>query len=350
MDFIVQLPITKQGYDAIVVFVDRLTKRAHFCATKTTATAPDITKIFFENIFKNHGLPKVIVSDRDAKFTSNFWKAIFKQMGTKMALSTAFHPQTDGQTERMNRTLEEMLRIYATYQQNTWDEYLAAVEFAYNNSKQGSTGFTPFELDCGQHPHTPTTLATKTKVAAAEDFLNHWENIIKLAKDTLMLSQQRQSHYANKHRRDIEFNIGDKVLLSTKNIVNPIDRNRPKKKLTPKFVGPYKVIEKISHTAYKLDLPDNIKIHPVFHVSLLKLYKEEKEFTRKTPPPPVILPETNEEEYEVEEILDEKIIRNQPHYLVKWLGYPLHDATWEPLENLKNCQKKLNEFKEKLHQ
>jgi len=173
MDFIVQLPTTKQGFDSIVVFVDKLSKRAHFCPTYTTATAPEIAKIFFIIIFRYHGLPKAIISDRDAKFTSNFWQTLFKQVGTKLSMSTAFHPQTDGQTERLNRILEEMLRAYVNYQQDNWDEHLPAAEFAYNNSKQGSTNFTPFELDCGQTPETPPTLAANqtTNVASTNEFL-----------------------------------------------------------------------------------------------------------------------------------------------------------------------------------
>ena len=158
MDFIVQLPLTRQKHDAIVVFVDRMTKRAYFQPTTTNATAPEIADIFFNTIFRNHGLPKVIVSDRDAKFTSKFWKALFKQLDTKLAMSTAFHPQTDGQTERMNRTLEQMLRIYTNYAQDDWDKLLTIAEFAYNNSVQSSTGYTPFELDCGQAPNTPSNL------------------------------------------------------------------------------------------------------------------------------------------------------------------------------------------------
>ena len=122
IDFIVQLLLTRQGNDAIVVFTDRLTKRGHFQAMHTSATAPEVAKIFFNTIFKDHGLPKTIISDRDAKFTSHFWKSLFGQTGTKLAMSTAFHPQTDGQTEWLNRTLEEMLRIYATYNQDTWDK------------------------------------------------------------------------------------------------------------------------------------------------------------------------------------------------------------------------------------
>src|SRR5947209_2006041 len=155
MDFITHLPVTKNGNDSIVVLVDRLSKRAHFRAIHCTAMTPEIAKLFFKMIFVNHGLPAMIISDRDAKFTSRFWKALFSLTGTKLAMSTAYHPQTDGQTERLNRTLEEMLRAYVGYKQDNWDDYLPMAEFAYNNAKQTSTGLTPFELDCGQTPNTP---------------------------------------------------------------------------------------------------------------------------------------------------------------------------------------------------
>jgi len=202
MDFVVQLPKTTKKHDAIVVFVEKLSKRTYFIPTTTDVTAPQVAEIFFNTIFKNHGLPKVIISDRDPKFTSRFWKALFEKLGTKLAMSTSHHPQTDGQTERMNRTMEEMLRAYTNYQQNNWDELLPAVEFAYNNSKNLSTGFTPFEIDLGQHPNTPTTFATgkQTNVTATDDFLLKWENIINLTKDNLCLAQERQQQYANKHR------------------------------------------------------------------------------------------------------------------------------------------------------
>jgi len=309
MDFIVQLPLTRNGHDAIVVFVDRLTKRAHFCPMHVTTTAPEVAKIFFQNIFKNYGLPKVIISDRDARFTSHFWQALFKQLGTKMAMSTAFHPQTDGQTERLNRTLEEMLRAYSTYRQDQWDEYLPAAEFAYNNSKQASTGFTPFELDCGQHPITPITLSLEetSKVPTADEFVQHWHTMISLAKDALMEAQDRQTKYANQHRRHLTFQVGDKVLLSAQHINSPVDRQRPTRKLTPRFLGPYTITAVISTTAYKLDLPASLKIHPVFHISLLKEYKETQDFKQIIPPAPIIFPD-NSEEYEVETILDKRSI------------------------------------------
>ena len=138
MNFITHLPITKNGNNSIIVFVDRLSKRAHFRALHSTATVPEVAKLFFTMIFVNHGLLTIIISDRDTKFTSRFWKALFKLTDTRLAMSTMYHPQTDGQTERLNRTLEEMLRAYMGYKQDNWDEYLTTAEFVYNNAKQTS--------------------------------------------------------------------------------------------------------------------------------------------------------------------------------------------------------------------
>ena len=135
MNFIIQLLLTKQGHDTIVIFVDCLIKRAHFQSLYTSATAPEVAKIFFSTIFKLHGLPHIIIFDRDVKFTSHFWQALFKHLGTKITISTAFHSQTDGQIERLNRTLEEILQVYVTYRPDQWDEYLPVIEFAYNNFK-----------------------------------------------------------------------------------------------------------------------------------------------------------------------------------------------------------------------
>ena len=228
MDFIVQLPITKQKHDAIVVFVNKLTKRAHYQPTVTSATAPDIAKIFFNTIFRLHGLPKVIISDRDSKFTSKFWKSLFEQVGTKLAMSTAFHLQTDSQTERINRTIKEMLRSFVNYKQDNQDEYLPAIEFTYNNSKQTSTGFTSFELDCRQTPETLVIIAADkpNNIHAANKFILYQDNIIKIAKDSLQQAQENQEKYANQHRRFMKFEVGDQVLLSIKYINSPIDKKK----------------------------------------------------------------------------------------------------------------------------
>jgi hypothetical protein len=349
MDFVVQLPKTKRGFDAIVVFVEKLTKRAYFCPTTTDATAPDVANIFFNNIFKNHGLPKVIVSDRDPKFTSKFWKSLFGKLGTKLAMSTSFHPQTDGQTERMNRTLEEMLRAFVNYKQNNWDELLPALEFAYNNSKNASTNYTPFVLDTGQNPHTPLSIlspTTPTYVAITDEFLEKWQITMKMAIDHLREAQERQKKYADQNRRDEIFEVGNKVLLSSVKINDPAQTNRPKKKLEPRYFGPFEVEQVVSPVAYKLKLPSTLKIHPVIHISFLKRYHEStSDFTRPIPPPPVIINE--EPEYEVERILDTKLLRRKRYYLIKWKGYPLYDATWEPAKNLVNASELIKEFNQR---
>src|SRR3954470_22402332 len=274
MDFIVQLPKTKAGFDAIVVFVDTFSKMTHFAPTKTTASAPDTARLFFDHIFRLHGLPKSIVSDRDAKFTSKFWKSLFQTLGTKLAMSTAFHPQTDGQTERANRTLEDMLRAFTSYRQDDWDLHLTAAEFACNNAPNASTGMSPFKVNYGRDPGHPYSTVTKVPdhVPAVEEFLEGITNASKVARDSLVQAKANQEKNANKSRRDIQFEVNDQVLLSSAHINLASQAKRPSKKLQHRFIGPYRIIQKISAVAYKLELPSTLKIHPVFHVSLLHPY------------------------------------------------------------------------------
>jgi len=318
MDFIVQLPMTKAGYDAILVIVNRLTKRVHFIPTTISASAPDTAKIFFNNIFRLHGLPTTIISDRDPKFVSKFWRELLKQLGTQAAMSIAHHPQTDGQTERANRTLEDMLRAFVNYKQDNWDDCLPAAEFAYNNSVQASTGFSPFYLDCGQHPTTPGTLIAQqaiiSKVPSTEDFLLHWRASLEMAKEALQAAQERQAASANQHRRHQEFKIGDQVLLSTAYLTAPVDKQRPLRKLQPKYIRPFPIISIISPTAYKFALPHTFQVHPVFHISLLKPHNSTPTHlaTRTQPPPPPLpVPTSPTPEYEVECILDKRTFYQQ---------------------------------------
>src|SRR3954463_7821405 len=349
MDFITHLPKTKKGYDAIVVFVDMFSKMVHLAPSRTTATAPETAQIFFDNVVKLHGLPKTIVSDRDPKFTSRFWQTIFHTLGTKLAMSTAFHPQTDGQTERANRTLEDMLRAFTNYQQDNWDQLLSTTEFACNNAPNASTGMTPFHINQGRDPLNPYTMITKIpdNIPAASEWLEHLNNTMKQVTDALVLAKANQETNANKKRRDLQFDIGDQVLLSSNHINLTSQSARPTKKLQHRYIGPYQIIQKVSPVAYKLELPDTLKVHLVFHVSLLRPYKNPQDFPDQepptTPPPPITI--DNTPEYEVEHILDHRIRHKKPEYLVKWVGYPEYDATWEPLENLKNAEEALQEYK-----
>ena len=260
-------------------------------------------------------------------------------------MSTAYHPESDGQTERTNRTQEGILRCYVSYNQKDWDKWLTAAEFAYNNSVQASTKVSPFYLIYGSHPRTPG-IWTPSNNPVANEFMEHMSNQLKIALDNLEEAQSQQAAYANRRRREVSFVVGDKVLLSAENIEHDISANRPTKKLASRFLGPFEIVSVISQVAYKLKLPHSIKIHPVFHVSKLIPYHENPdEFSlRKFSRPPPIQIE-NEDEYEVEEILDTRTRRGKQQYLVKWLGYPHSDNTWEPESFVTNAPEKLAEFK-----
>ena len=348
MDFITQLPSTKNGHDAILVIVDTLSKMVHFIPTETTATAPQTAKLVFDHVFRLHGLPKAIVSDRDSKFTSRFWKTLFKLTGVKLSMSTAFHPQTDGQTERANRTLEDMLRAFTNYRQNNWEENLTAAEFACNNANNASTGLSPFRINYGHNPINPyTKLQTiPDKNPAVSEILAEITYAQKIAQDTLAIAKANQEQNANKKRRDGTFKIGDQVLLSTSHIDLASQTSRPSKKLKHRFIGPYEIIQQISPVAFKLNLPETLKIHPVFHTSLLRPYKDPHgyPFREPTPTPPPAVTKDDDTEFEVERILDHRTRRHKTEYLVKWKGYPDYDATWEPADHLVNAEEIVKEY------
>jgi hypothetical protein len=310
--------------------------------------APDTARLFFDHVVRYHGLPSTIVSDRDARFTSLFWRSLFDLFGTKISLSTAFHPQSDGQTERTNRTLEEMLRAYVSPRQDEWDKFLPAVEFAYNNSTQASTKFSPFYLVNGQHPRTPsdfinTRTLNESTVPAASEFADTIAKTIQTATEHLRKAQERQTRYANQKRRDETLKIGDQILLSTGHLHLTHLPASASRKLAAKYIGPYPIESVISPVAYKLTLPPTLRIHPVFHVSRLKPYHSSNDPSRQDSRPDPIEVD-GEPEFEVETILDKRIRRKKVQYLVKWAGYPVHDATWEPLDNLQNAMDMVKQY------
>ncbi len=224
LDFITQLPRTKSGYDSIAVVVDKLSKMTHLIPTTTNVTAYQFAAQFMKEIVRLHGVPKHIVSDRDSKFTSHFWRQLMKCLGVEHRLSTSFHPQTDGQTERSNRTLETILRNFVNQRNNNWDEFLATTEIAINNSKQASTKFSPFYLNHGYHMklpflnHTQSGAIASSSVPAADVMFKSISQAIEQATENLKKAQETQSFHANKKRRDEQFTVGEKVYLSTKNL------------------------------------------------------------------------------------------------------------------------------------
>ena len=337
MDFITHLPTTTDGNDAILTVVDRLTKMVHVVPTRTTATAPDVAELYFNTVTRLHGLQKSIISDRDPKFTSKFWEALSKLWDTRLNRSTAYHPQTDGQTERTHRVLQEILRAYVSDRHNDWDKRLAAAEFAINNTPSASTGESPFYLNYGFHPLTPATVDLPTpdhaRSQAAADFVTRMNQDLEAAKAAITAAQERQARYANTKRQDASFNVGDRVLLSTANL--KLRTDGPASKFNPRWCGPFVITERIGKVAYRLELPPTMRIHPVFHISLLKSYQATEEDNRPAMRPPPII---GEDVYEAERISNRRTIqvngRLQTQYLVHWRGYPDSEATWEPINHL----------------
>jgi hypothetical protein len=364
MDWMTDFPVTKNGFDSILVVVDYLTKCAHFIPTNKKQTSEDVAKLLRREVVRLHGVAEVVVSDRDPKLVANFMKDLFKCLGMKHHPSTSFHPQTDGQTERINRVIQEMLRNYVSPIHDDWDEYLDLAEFAYNNSYHESIKTTPFWLTYGYDPRSPSDSITiqigdekivdkqitpanrlcsmrcvtnvshnvpvcmgPAKYYEAEEmahllyisdsekkvpecptarkFTSYMQEQLRHARQCLDDAKQRQRAYAQKRMLPVEYIVGDYVWLST---VNLRRRLKGTPKLMPKFCGPFKILKAVNNTAYELDIGDTKKkVHPVFHSSLFKKHKGPV----PKRPMPILLDEDKDnngayERYEVEMIVNHR--------------------------------------------
>lgn len=333
MDFVVGLPHTSQGHDAVWVIVDRLTKTAHFLAINTKYSLERLAKLFIDEVVKLHGVPVSIVSDRDPRFTSQFWPKFHQALGTTLKFSTAYHPQTDGQSERTIQTLEDMLRACVLDFRGSWDKHLPLVEFAYNNSFHASIGMAPYEALYGRKCRTPLCWneVGERKLQSIELIETTTEKV-KIIQDRLKVAQSRQKSYADNRRRDLEFQVGDRVFLK----ISPwkgVIRFRSRGKLSPRYIGPFLILERIGPVAYRLELPPELeKIHNVFHVSMLKEYIPDPSHTLEAPP--VELREDLSFTVQPVCILDrqEKVLRRKvvPVVKVLWRSDRIEEMTWEP--------------------
>jgi transposase InsO family protein len=452
LDWMTDFRVTKHGFDSVLVVVDYLTKLAHFIPTHKDASAAEVARMLRRDIFRLHGLPKVLVSDRDSRLVGNYMQDLFKCLGVNHTPSTAYRPQTDGQTERLNRVIQEMLRNYVAPSHDDWDEYLDIAEFAYNNAYHESIKTTPFRLSCGFDPRTPSEMvldatlnnpvvvagkmmcyryARKVLVAsmtrstverplnvpkgtglnrfypvnrfmnialcddvvadtwgedgsnsesdseethhvprrvsecpAARKFTSYMQQNLRHAKQCLDDAKQRQRAYAQTRMSEETYAENDYVWLSTVNIRRRMVGTR---KLMPKFVGPFKITQVISNSAYRLDIGDTKKrMHDVFHSSLLKL--------NKGPVPDKIMPIVLEddqsdpdytsgkyERYEVEQIIKHRVMHRKRgskgasattkvddiQYLIKWKGFDMLSNTWEPSKNVDKAPTLLRQYWQK---
>jgi hypothetical protein len=271
MDFIVGLPRTRDGYDSIWVIVDRLTKVAHFIPVKTTYTGARLAELYISQIVCLHGVPKKIVSDRGTQFTSRFWQKLHESMDTKLNFSSAYHPQTDGQTKRTNQVLEDMLRACALKHGGSWDKSLPFAEFSYNNSFQASLKMAPFEALYGRKCRTPLYWSeTGESQLFGPEIIKEAERQVQVVRENLKVAQSRQKSYADTQRRELTFEEGDYVYLKVSPI-RGLRRFKVKRKLSPRYIGPFKILGRKGEVAYQLELPARLSdVHNVFHISQLK--------------------------------------------------------------------------------
>ena len=325
---------------------------ANFIGLEEKETARDVADVFLKEVWKYRGLPTEIISDMNAKFAGEFWESLCKKLGIKRKMSTSYHPQTDGQTERVNQVPGGYLRIFVNYDQNDWYHLLPLAELGYNNSATSAHGMTLFFANYGYHPKTEWLKESEAHHAGA-DMYGHWMKMIhQKARESLDKTSEAMGRYYNQHaRQEPDFKVRDLVMVNAKNIRT----KRPSPKLAPRLYGPFKMLEQRGNLAYKLQISDRWKIHTVFHVSLLEPYRTSIRPAREQPSmePKEI---DRDLEWGVEKIVKSEIISyerrvhgrprtlQELHYFVKWKGCSEDENTWEPPEHLANAQEFVEQF------
>ena len=333
MDFVTGLPRTQRQHDAIWVIVDRLMKSAHFLPVNVEDSLEKMAQLYVDEIVRLHGVPVAIVSDRDPRFTSRFWPSLQTNLGTRLHFNTTFHPQTDGQGERTIQTLEDMLRSCVMEFKGSWDTHLALMDFAYKNSYQASIGMAPFEALYGRKCRTPVCWdEVGERRLIGLELVQITSEKVKIVRDNLKKARDSQKSYADNRRRDLQFEIGDRVFLQ----ISPgkgVLRFRKRGKISPRFIGPYEIVRKVGPIAYKLKLPPELsRIHDTFHLSMLRKYILDPSHVLREQP--VQLKENLTYEETPVQIVDrkEQVLRSKVIPLVKvlWKNHEREAATWEP--------------------
>jgi hypothetical protein len=336
-DFITELPPSKISgivYDAIMVVVCRLTKMAHYIPARGDWDGTDLAQAWIREIIRLHGVPARIISDRGPLMNAKHWETFNWYLNSKRVLTSAYHPQTDGQTERQNQTLEQYLRIYCAVEQDDWAFYLSVAEFAYNDSLHATTGSTPFRANYGLDPRSanwPNLPLGEGESPMGLEVAAKILNIQSECKRKIIAANNYQKAYSDKKRLPTPFKVGDQVLISNRHIKSL----RPKKKLDWKYVGPGTILAQIGPSAFKVDVPGLNNVHPVWHASLLEPYHLSGRISHPDAPIMDTLREHGDDVYEVDEVLDRRQTEDgQWEYLVKWTGYTHNENSWEAGTNL----------------
>jgi hypothetical protein len=324
------------------VYVDRLTKLKYFAPSHSTAGAVELAQLFQDTIVSRHGVPEVVVSDRDPRFTAHYYAALSRLLGIDLNMSTARHPQTDGQSENGIKNLIQALRAFCNDNQDDWDDQLSMLQLGFNSTVQASTQRSPHSLVYGEEPRLPVDVALDTltpAVPAAVDRAARMKLAVDTARGQLGLAQQRQSLNADRHRRALKLAVGDQVLLTTEGLQLRNFTN----KLCSRFIGPFAVKRMINANAFELALPPQLQaLHPVFNISRLKPYiASNPQFSarpvRFDRPPPEAEADTNGDQvWTVERIVAARGRGRSMRYLVAWKGYPPEENTWETRSNLED--------------
>ena len=359
IDFVFGLPKTNRGHTGYLSITCRLSNWLQPALCSDGITAEGAAQLVFDHWVRTFGLPARIVSDRDPRFTGRFWRELWRLLDTRLDMSTAGHPQTDGKAENRQRTANTMLRHYVDFEQSDWDMKLLRAAHAINHTKSVSTGFTPFEVMFRRSPRLPLDIAlsppdmgtpSPSSLPAINNFLDRHRYIWTKAKENALKAQSDQKSHADKHRRDVSYAVGEEVLLSTRDLRLAADSSDTQRaqKLTARFIGPFRINRIINPNAYELDLPQQLRIHPTQNISKLRRYiRSPDRFNGRPPfasrPPPECIDPAGDEQYTVERILACRHVGRRKEYLVKWFGYPTEESSWEPKSNLR-CPDKIAEF------
>ena len=349
MDF-KAFPKDQHGYDNAFVIVDRLSKRVFTLPCQRTITAAEAAYLYYVHIWRIYGCPETITSDRGPQFISAFMHELCKLTGVKQKLSTADHPQTDGNSEVLMQYIDQRLRPFVNHFQDNWSELLPALDFVQATLVHESTGISPFELEFGYLPRRHFDWAERTRDAPtpreqltreeAQQFAARTHAAVEWARQNVAAAQQHQVKQANRHRREPDFHVGDSVYVRRKNWTS----ERPSSKLDWQSRGPFKIIGMEGHS-YRLKLPEHMKMHPIFHADRLrKASSDPMPGQAAVPEEPVEI--NGEPEWTVEEIVSSRINRGVLQYQAKWAGCD-PDETYYPAENFVGSPHRVKDFHER---